>query len=236
VSSTPPTTLLRRRNCHRLIPSKHSRGGASVLTLIAENDATLDAIFELDNLTDDRLLAEAEGEGEGDIDVRELVFAVPFYRIINAAFTHAHPLGSRFNGPARGAWYAAFELRTAHAEVAFHKSVQLAEIGRFEDRVTFDDYLADFNAEFHDLRAAADFASCLDPESYVDSQGLAARLLTAGALGVIYPSVRRAGGACLACFRPALVSNVRQGATYEFRWSGAASPVIRRLQSRRSAT
>jgi RES domain-containing protein len=227
VSSTPPTTLLRRRNCHRLIPSKHSPGGASVLTLIAENDATLNAIFELDNLTDDRLLAEAEREG--DIDVRELVFAVPFHRIINAAFTHAHPLGSRFNGPARGAWYAAFELRTAHAEVAFHKSVQLAEIGRFEDRVTYDDYLADFNAEFHDLRDAPAFESCLDADSYVASQALAEHLLETGALGVVYPSVRRARGTCLACFRPALVSNVRHGATYEFQWTGSAAPRIERL-------
>ena len=225
MSSTPLTTLLRRRNCHRLIPSKHSRSGASVLTLIAESDATLNAIFELDNLTDDRLLAEAEREG--DIDARELVFAVPFYRIINAAFTHAHPLGSRFNGPARGAWYAAFELRTAQAEIAFHKTVQLAEIGRFDDVVTVDDYLADFDAEFHDLRDAEDFGDCLDPESYLASQELAERLLRAGGLGLVYPSVRHAGGTCLVCFRPALVTRVRRGRTYELRWRGRASPTIR---------
>lgn len=42
---------------------------------------------------------------------------VPYYRIVNAAFTHAHPLGSRFNDPDRGAWYAAFELETAQAEI-----------------------------------------------------------------------------------------------------------------------
>ena len=66
----------------------------------------------------------------------------------------AHPLGSRFNGPARGAWYAAFALETAQAEVAFHKSVELAEIGSPDESVTYDEYLADFNAEFHDLRRA----------------------------------------------------------------------------------
>jgi len=80
------------------------------------------------------------------IGVHELVFDVPYYRIVNAAFTHAHPFGGRFNDPERGAWYAAFEIRTAQAEVAFHKTVQLAEIDRFEDVVTFDDYLADFSA------------------------------------------------------------------------------------------
>jgi hypothetical protein len=46
------------------------------------------------------------------------VFGVPNYRIVNAAFVHAHPLGSRFNGPDRGAWYAGFEVETSQAEVA----------------------------------------------------------------------------------------------------------------------
>ena len=56
---------------------------------------------------------------------------IPQFRMINAAFTYAHPQGSRFNGPERGAWYCSFELETALAEVAFHKSVEYEEIGRF---------------------------------------------------------------------------------------------------------
>ena len=131
------------------------------------------------------------------IGVHELVFGVPYYRMVNAAFTHPHPFGSRFNGPERGAWYAAFELRTAQAEVAFHKSVQLAEIGCLEEEVTYDDYQADVSAQLHDLREAPAFSACLAPESYVASQLLAERLLASGSLGVIYPSVRRAGGTCL---------------------------------------
>ena len=91
--------------------------------------------------------------------------------------------------------------------------------------VTVDDYLADFSGEFHDLRDG-DFAEVLDPESYVQSQALAERLVEAGALAVVYPSVRRAGGTCLACFRPALVMNVRKGATYRLRWGGGPIPEI----------
>src|SRR5690606_10002221 len=111
------------------------------------------------------------------------------------------PLGSRFSGPDRGAWYAGFELETSQAEAAFHKAVQLAEIGRFDDSVTYDDYLADFSASFHDLRGtsrARRFRDVLAPDSYVASQALAEQLLEEGALGVVYPSVRRAGGTCLA--------------------------------------
>jgi len=154
------------------------------------------------------------------------VFGVPYYRLINAAFTHPHPLGSRFNGPARGAWYAGFELRTAQAEVAFHKSVQLAEIGCQQDEVTYDDYQADVSAPLHDLRSAAAFGNCLAPDSYVASQLLAERLLAAGSLGVIYPSVRRRGGTCVGLFRPALVTHLRKGSTWRFRWKGKPLPVI----------
>ena len=220
----PATSLIRRSDTHRLIHSKYRDDGSSVLASIADNDAHLADIFALDNASNDRLLAE--NDTLPGIGVRELVFGVPHQRIVNAAFTHPHPLGSRFNDPGRGAWYAAFEIRTAQAEIAFHKTVQLAEVGRFEDEVTFDDYLADFSGEFHDLRGTNDRAGCLAPDSYVQSQALAERLLAGGSLGIVYPSVRREGGTCLACFRPALVTNVRRARTYRFRWSGQPVPTI----------
>ncbi|MGA7537837.1 MAG: RES family NAD+ phosphorylase [Steroidobacteraceae bacterium] len=219
----PPLSLLRRHDTHRLIASKYA-DDASVLARIADDDAHLAVIFDLDHATNDRLMAE--NDRLPAIGVHELLFGVPYYRIVNAAFTHAHPLGGRFSSPDRGAWYTAFELKTAQAEVAFHKSVHLAEIGRFEDEVTFDDYLADFSGEFHDLRRQGAFRDCLDPDSYLHSQALAERLQAAGSLGVIYPSVRRPEGTCLACFRPALVGNVRKASTYRFRWSGSPTPTI----------
>jgi RES domain-containing protein len=227
--AVPRTALVRRNDTHRLITSKYSEGGNSVLARIADDDAHLADIFELDNATNERLIAESNRQPGIGID--ELVFGVPHHRIVNAAFCHPHPLGSRFNGPDRGAWYAAFELKTAQAEVAFHKAVELAEVDwQGEESVTYDDYLADFSAEFHDLRQAARFADCLAPKSYAASQDLAERLRDAGSLGVVYPSVRRAGGTCVACFRPALVMNVRKARTYRFIWKGRAEPKISALR------
>lgn len=216
----PPVTLVRRIDTHRLVPSRHLPRGESVLVDLADDEAHLAAIFALDAATNDRLLAERDRLP--GIGLEELVFGVPHAIVINAAFTHADPLGARFSGPDRGAWYAAFELATSQAEVGFHKTVQLAEIGRFEDTVTYDEYLADVSGSFHDLRHARRFRSCLAPDSYVESQALAEALLAADALGVAYPSVRRSGGTCLACFRPAVVANVRKAKTYRFTWSGAA--------------
>jgi hypothetical protein len=221
--ATPPSSRVRRHDTHRLIPSKYSDTG-SALARIADDDAHLTDLFDLDNATNDRLLAE--NDRLPGIGVHELLFGVPHYRVVNAVFTHAHPLGGRVSSPDRGAWYAAFELKTSQAEVAFHKTVQLAEIGRFEDEVTFDDYLADFSGEFHDLRERSAFAECLNPASYVESQILAERLLDAGSLGIVYPSVRNEGGTCIVCFRPALVTHLRKGKTYRFRWQGEPKPVI----------
>lgn len=213
----PPVSLVRRHDTHRLISSRHSPSGDSVLVRIANDDDHLRAIFELEAATNDRLAA-AQQRFAG-IGVEELVFGVPWSHVVNAAFCHPHPLGSRFNGPDRGAWYAGFALETAQAEIAWHKRVELAEIGwNREESVTYDDYLADVSARFHDLRGAAAFHACLDPESYTASQTLAEDLLEGGSLGVVYPSVRHAGGTCIACFRPPLVTNVRRGLTYRFTW------------------
>jgi hypothetical protein len=220
---TPPVSLVRRYDTHRLVPARYVEGDASVLVRVADSDDDLPSIFDLDGATNDRLLAE--GGLHAGIGVHELIFGIPYYRFVNAAFCHAHPLGSRFNGPDRGAWYAAFEPETAQAEIAFHKWTELAEVNWLEEEATYDDYLADFSADFHDLRDG-DFGAVLDPGSYVASQALAQELLEAGSLGVVYPSVRRPGGTCLACFRPALVTNVRKGATYLFRWEGKAEPVV----------
>jgi hypothetical protein len=222
----PPTTLVRQNDTHRLIPSKYSEGGDSVLTRIADDDAHLRDIFDLDNATNDRLAAE--NNLLPGIGIHELVFGVPYFRIVNAAFCHAHPLGSRFNGPDRGVWYAGFEIETAQAEVSHHKSIEFAEVSWFEEEVTYDDYLADFSVELHDIRNAAEFADCLALESYLASQELGQRLLDAGSLGLIYPSVRHRTGVCIACFRPTLVMNVRKGPTYRFAWNGRAQPEISR--------
>jgi RES domain-containing protein len=220
----PPLSLVRQNDTHRLIASKH---GESVLTRIADSNRHLDDIFKLDIATNERTLVE--GGISAGIDVHELVFGLPYAQIVNAAFTHPHPLGSRFNGPSRGAWYCAFEAATSIAEIAFHKTIDLLEIGVLEDDVTFDDYTADFSAEFHDLRAVRRFAKYLDPASYVASQELAEELLQAGSLGVVYPSIRNPRGTCIACFRPALVTHVAKDAAYRFVWSGETTPAVLRI-------
>lgn len=227
MTALPALRLLRQFDTCRLIPSRFVDKEDSVLSALADNDSDLRDLFELDNATNARLLAE-HGGAPG-ITIEELVFYVPNYRSINAAFTYARPEGSRFNTGERGAWYCAFDADTALAEVIFHKTVEYAEIDRFDDSVSYQAMLADFSAQFHDIRGEEEFADCLDPQSYVASQRLAQRLLAAESTGVIYPSVRRAEGTNLACFRPALVGNVRKGPAYRLTWQGSPTPRVEQV-------
>jgi hypothetical protein len=217
---TPALTHVRRDDTHRLIPARYA--DESVLARLAEPDEDLDDLFELDAATNDRLLGEAN-QLPG-ISVHELLYGVGYAHIVNAAFTHAHPVGSRFNGADRGAWYAAFDVETARAEIAFHKAQELEEIGWSEpEAFTFDDFLADFRADFHDIRNDAAYADSLNPTDYTRSQLLAAALLAAGSAGILYPSVRRKKGTCLVCFRPTLVTNVRRGSRIMLRYDRSGS-------------
>jgi len=118
------------------------------------------------------------------------------------------------------AWarYAGFELETSIAEVAFHKR-RFLEDDRIEGQQIFDDidFLADFSGAFHTLDAP-ERKICLEPypvpQCYASSQALANRLLSEGEHGIVYPSVRKRAGTCIACFRPALVFHPHRGRKY----------------------
>ncbi|HXQ26361.1 MAG TPA: RES family NAD+ phosphorylase [Candidatus Acidoferrales bacterium] len=221
----PTVSRVLQDDTHRLIPSAYEE--ETVLNRLTTDSDELTALFELEGATNERLLGEA-GLLPG-ITVRELVFGLSYSHIVNAAFTHANPLGSRFNGSERGAWYAGFSLETAGIEVAFHKSEELREIN-WQEQETFlyTDFLADFRGEFHDIRGDSRFAECLVPDSYAASQKFARELLDTGSAGIVYPSVRHNGGTCIACFRPALVNHVRKGRQVSVEFENAhATPVIR---------
>jgi RES domain-containing protein len=209
--TSPPLSTVDQDGTHRLIPYRYSDHGRPILDLLAQgDDDLLNVLTELEGATNDRLLGES-GRLPG-VSAIELVSGFRLAHIVNASFTHARPLGGRFNTPGRGAWYAGFEMQTAQTEVAFHRAAELKEIGwKAEEVSPYIDYLADFRHEFHDIRAATDFVDCLDPNSYTASQRLGVALLNEGSAGIVYPSVRSKDGVCIVCFRPPLVLNVQEG-------------------------
>lgn len=216
----PKLSKVEQDGTHRLIPYRYSDRGLPVLNRLAQDDDLLRDLTELEGATNDRLLGES-GRLPG-VSAIELVSGFRLAHIVNATFTHAHPLGGRFNSARRGAWYAGFEIETAQAEVAFHRAAELKEVGWTAEEISpYIDYLADFRHEFQDLRGEADFVDCLDPNSYAASQRLGLELLTGGSAGIVYPCVRRQDGICIVCFRPPLVLNVRVGPMVTFTFVNA---------------
>jgi hypothetical protein len=215
---------------HRLIPSRYSPQG-TVLSDLGDDQHEVSAVVELDGATNSRLSGEA-GLLPG-IGIHELVFGVPCGEVINGSFTHAAPTGGRFNDSLRGAWYAGVEFETSAREVAYHRIRDLKEISWPEEEVdTYDDYLADFAGDFHDLRGTdPENTRYLMPEPipvcYEASQRLAADLLAKAASGIVYPSVRFTSGTCVACFRPALVYHVRLAKRWQFTFTASRPFSIR---------
>ena len=221
----PAVVRVRAKNTCRLVPSRYPSEG--ILDRIAAPE-DLPILFELESWTNDRISDEAGLLHR--IPLEEWVTGRPMASVVMAAFCHPRPGGGRFNGPDRGAWYAARDLETAHAEVTYHRTAELAEIGVFETRLEMRLYLAAFDCAFHDVRVEIPaYAPLHNPTSYAASQAFAGELFSTGSNGVIYRSVRRAGGECIACFRPALVQNVRIGGYFEYRWDGGRIPSIRKL-------
>lgn len=211
---------------HRLIPAQYSETG-TVLEDVTSDAAMLADATRLDAATNERIHGELNGlSGIGQF---ELVYGIPNAQIVRAAYLHPGPFGARFNDATRGAWYAAETVNTSIAEVAYHRVRRLAAMvvpGLPEERPDretsyYDDWQAGFNAPFHALEPAEDYADCLQaepvPQCYGPSQLLARRLLAEQSNGIVYPSVRRKGGTCLACFRPALVYQPRRAERYEVR-------------------
>jgi hypothetical protein len=225
VELKPPITPIHQVDTHRLIPSRYPPFG--ILDAVSSPE-DLEMIVELEGWTNDRISAELGVVQR--IPPSEWVLGRPQASVIMAAFCHPRPGGGRFNDQSRGAWYAAFTLETAHAECVFHRTAELEEIGVLETRVEMRQYLADFAADFHDVRGDdPSFAELHDPGSYEASQKLGRELLASASNGIIYRSVRGLGGECLACFRPRLVSNVRPAAHFEYRWEGHREPTIQEL-------
>jgi RES domain-containing protein len=219
----PPAIRFAERNTRRLVPSVYPATG--ILDLIAAS-SDFEAVAELEGWTNDRLSSELGALRI--IPAAEWVVGRAGASVIMAAYCHPRPDGGRFNQGNRGAWYAAPNLDTAIQETLFHRSKEIAESGITDTSVQMREYLADFDTSFHDVRASPVYDAHHDPDSYAAGQTLCAELLASGSNGVLYKSVRHPGNICIACYRPALVLNVRQGNHFEYTWAGG-NPSVRQI-------
>jgi RES domain-containing protein len=204
----------------RLVASARLRD--AVLVPLVDNPAELDLLGEIEGATSGRLIAEERGLGA--LRPAELVHGVPHARFINASFAYAKPREPmRFSPSDRGAWYAALAMETCVAEVGHHLTKALADAGDFNAVVEYGEMLASMSGVFVDLREQPAHPA-LDPEpetGYAAGNAVATRARAEGHNGIIYPSVRHAGGTCIAALWPNVVQSVVQGAMVRLTWSGS---------------
>ena len=201
--------------CHRLIPSRYPTVG--LYDAIAD-PADLDVAFAIEALTNPRLRDE----------IGQLLLVPPDERIsgagatlVMAAFTHLNRDGSRFSDGSYGVYYAAQALETAIAEVSHHRTVFLACTREPAIDVDMRVVTARLDASLHDIGAlGAAGAPLLDPIDYAAPQALGRALRAGGSWGVVFPSVRHAGGRCVGIFRPKALRLARSGAHLALHWDG----------------
>lgn len=191
----------------------------------------LDALAEIEGATSGRLRAQETGAEK--LDRRELVFGIPHARLINAAFSYWMPrVLNRFNGPGRGAWYAAVAVETCLAEVTFHLERELSNVGDFNAAVDYAEMFASFVGDFVDVRGVSPKPDFLDGNpaiGYPSGNQFADGVRLAGHYGIVYPSLRHPGGTCLVALTPHAVQSVAQGRVIRLAWTGKSGPEIREI-------
>ncbi len=201
--------------CHRLIASRFPT--VTLFDHIAD-PGDLEVIFAIESLTNPRLRDEL---GQLSLVPAEDRISGPGSSLIMAAFTHLNPLGSRFSDGSYGVYYAAESLITAVAEVSHHRAKFLSQTQ--EPAIDFDMrwVQAKLACPLHELRGTQRaLPDIYNPDSYAHSQRFGRALRDKASMGLIYDSVRRDGGECVALFKPKALSRASAKGHIGMHWNG----------------
>ena len=192
------------RPAYRLIPSRFPPIGLFDTVATA---ADLNAVMELAGWTNDRLVTHRLAR----LPQSEWVYGRPNASIVMASFLHVSPMGMRFNGPELGAWYAAARIETAIVEVAHPLRREAADRSSARVERTYRAYTCALAGSYLDISGEQTarpelYASA----SYAASQSFGEAVRASGGHGIIYDSLRHAGGVNVVGYRPTNVLEVTQ--------------------------
>lgn len=217
---------LRWAPSYRIIASKYPT--VSVYDRIART-ADFEAVIQIEELTNPRVREELG-------DYRKIR---PEDRVSGTGTTpvmasFAYTGSSRFSDGTFGVYYAAHEEATAIAESMYH--TELFMRATQEPSIDLDKrlYTATITGSYNDIREVSSRSKLYDKTSYTHSQAYSRKLYEANAVdGIVYRSVRRPQGECVAAYRPRLITNCKLAKYLQFRWEnsrivGAAELTIMR--------
>lgn len=195
----------------RLIPSRYPPIKLFE-TLLDPQD--LELAYQLESLTNDRLRDQA---GDIHLVAPQDRLVGPGASVIMAAFTHTS-FASRFTDGRYGVYYAGLDPETALRESLHSQARRLHATLEGPQVVQMRSYIVQVKGELHDGR---ENTAIHHKDDWSAGQQLGRSLKLAGALGIVYCSVRHAGGECIAALRPAALKlPVTQSTHYEFHWDG----------------
>jgi hypothetical protein len=228
---TAPARARVRETTHRLIASRYPPVG--VFDDLAADREELAMAFLLESVTNDRLAVLSR---RLPLFPQNEIVQGPGATLLMAAFLHADAAGGRFTDGRLGAWYASLDADTAIAETLYHctRRLRLSD-GAFPSNMQMRELVAGIDCDLVELRGEQkNRADLYDPDDYRAAQafgiGLRWPASGEGANGIVYGSVRRAGGTNVCVYRPSLVIlPVHQAAHYDYRWDAAGAVSVLKL-------
>jgi len=175
--------------------------------------ADLALVFAIESLTNDRLKDQ----------VGDLTLVSQADRIsgagstpVMAAFTHIGKASRFTDGLDYGVYYGAKELITAIKETVHHREIFLRMTNEADTELTMRCYANKVAQPMHDIRGEE--YEDLHQENYSLPQAYGRQKRTEGSFGLVYNSVRHAGGECIAAFKPKAVTIPVQAGHYKYQW------------------
>lgn len=213
--SHPPVTELDWLHQYRVIPSEYPP--INFFEQLVD-PKLMDELYYLESLTNDRLRDEA---GEIALVPAEDRITGPGASPVMAAFTHVSPdCPSRFSDGSYGVYYASKTVETAIEETKHHRARFLSYTNEDAGEISMRVYMGKVIKPMHNVRGGG-YEHLHNPDDWSASQLFGQEMKTINSWGIVYRSVRDAGGECIAALRPPAVSIPKQGAHLSYVWDGA---------------
>ncbi|MEC7760943.1 MAG: RES family NAD+ phosphorylase [Pseudomonadota bacterium] len=171
----------------------------------------------------------AQTIGNLDLVPKERRVGGPGSSYLMAPFVHVTPdHNGRFHDGTFGALYAADTFEAALFETIYHTQRFCAATGEEPGWIADKrELIGCLDTTLCDIRDG--YSELLDPDDYTASQVFARDQRNLGANGILYPSVRFAGGSCIAAFHPDVVGVPIQGRHITYHWNGARIDMFKDL-------
>lgn len=216
-TAEPALVTVRWDKATRIIASRYPP--IDLFERVDADPAVWEALIAAEMLTNPRIRDE----------LGEIALVAPAERIsgpgatyVMASFTHLNPKGSRFSDGSYGVYYAAIDFPTARTETIHHFERFARDSGDAIRDTDMRVVVGRVDERFHDVASLPEphRTAVLAPDDYAPGQALGRRLREAGSNGVVWPSVRHAGGSCLGAFRPRAVQPPVQERHIRYHYDG----------------